>query len=1164
VATETAVPPDADAAAVLRGLAAQLEAQPDFAEVTASLSAGQAGSLGGVWGSSRALVAAALARRCGATLTIVLPHAGEVDSLCSDLALFTTAEAASLAASEGDADERVLQDQFFGARQRLLKRLAAHVAESLRDSKLGVSEKLPYVNEALRASEERLSERGGHVTGILPHVPAIVVTSIQALLEPVPSAEQLAAATRRLAVGERLDPTELTHWLAERGAHSTTAVELPGEFALRGGILDVFPPDAENPLRIELFDDEVESIREFDVATQRSLQSLSVAEVTVLEPQAKFRTHFASYLPPGSWFMLVEPADLEEEGRHFHRRLEKPEEFFATSTALAEAYKFPSVTASGVPAGSYDATAHLNFESVEQFSGDVARVRGELDSASVGQEVYLVCETEAEVARLDEVFRETRMARDKRLHFVLGRLAHGFRMLAPSPVIRGGVEQGDDGANNGQQRIESLPLPLPSREGDKSGGVVLISAAELFHRHELARPAQRPTGRAIDSFLQLREGDLVVHLAHGIGRYRGLKLLDNQAGAEEHLELEYAEGTRIFVPTSKIELVQKYVGGRKAKPKLAKVGGTAWLRQKKAAERAVEDLAVDMLKVQAAREARSGIAFPADSPWQQEFDAAFPYQETPDQLTAIEAIKGDMQQHRPMDRLLCGDVGFGKTEMAIRAAFKAIDAGYQVAVLVPTTILAEQHRRTFTQRMAEFPFEIAALSRFCTAKEERRIVEGARAGSIDLVIGTHRLASPDVQFQNLGLVIIDEEQRFGVAVKERLKALRASVDILTMTATPIPRTLHMSLLGVRSISNLETPPKDRLAVETRIARFDDAMIRHAVLRELNREGQIYFVHNRIHDIHKTAHELERIVPEARIGIGHGQMKETELEEVMLGFVRHEFDILLATTIVESGLDIPNANTIFIDDADRYGLADLHQLRGRVGRYKHRAYCYLLVDQKRHLSPESARRLRAIEEFNQMGAGFALAMRDLELRGAGNLLGTQQSGHIAAVGYELYCALLEKTVRELKQLPPREAVDASIELPVAAYFPERYLPDMRTKIDLYRRLAQIATEPELDEFASELADRFGAVPPPVEQLVELARLRLWAHRWRIDSIHLEGRYAVLGYSDRSQLERLLARSGGALRVADQRSAYLPLDGQEGDVNAVLSRLKSLLRPDGDGS
>ncbi|MBA3484405.1 MAG: transcription-repair coupling factor [Pirellulales bacterium] len=1140
MATDTAEAAVADAANVLRGLPIQLESHAGFSEVLTSLAAGQSGTLGGVWGSSRALVAASLARRCPATLVVVLPHTNEVDALADDLSLFTDADCERLPAWESDAGARLVYDETFGQRQRLLKRLAE--------------------------SSRGLTTRRGS---------AIVVTSIQSLLQPLPSQEEFAAATHRLAVGERLDLNAFTHWLAERGCHGTTAVEQPGEFSLRGGILDVFPPDALDPLRVELFDEEVESIRTFDVATQRSLESLATADVTVLDLNAKFRTSFTSYLPEGSWFMLVEPTDLEEEGRHFHRRLEHPEDYFATSTILREAYKFPSVTASGVPAGSYETTAHLQFESVEQFSGDVARVRTELESAASGQQVYLVCDTDAEVERLREVFGETKLMQEGRLHFARGRLAHGFRVLntnlpAPSP-LRGGLGRGDEAGTDDDTGTRFLTPPLtPPPQGEENGesgispaatGVILISAAELFHRQELARPAQRPTGRAIDSFLQLREGDLVVHLAHGIGRYRGLKLLDKDDRAEEHLELEYAEGTRIFVPTSKIELVQKYVGGRKAKPTLAKIGGTAWLRQKKAAERAVEDLAVDMLQLQAAREARPGIAFPGDTPWQQEFDAAFPYQETPDQLSAIDAIKADMQQAKPMDRLLCGDVGFGKTEMAIRAAFKAIDAGYQVAVLVPTTILAEQHRRTFTQRMAEFPFSIAAISRFCTAKEERQILQGTANGSVDLLIGTHRLASPDVQFQNLGLVIIDEEQRFGVAVKERLKALRASVDVLTMTATPIPRTLHMSLLGVRSISNLETAPKDRLAVETRIARFDDALIRHAILRELNRDGQIYFVHNRIHDIQKVAHELARIVPEARIGIGHGQMNETDLEEVMLGFVRHEFDILLATTIVESGLDIPNANTIFIDDADRYGLADLHQLRGRVGRYKHRAYCYLLVDQGRHLSTEAARRLRAIEEFSQMGAGFALAMRDLELRGAGNLLGTQQSGHIAAVGYELYCALLEKTVRELKQLPPRDSVDVSIDLPVAAFFPERYLPDMRTKIDLYRRLARIAGEAELDDFRVELADRFGELPAPVEQLIEMARLRIWAHRRKVEAVHLEGKYAVLTYSSRPEITRLVARSEGKLRIADARSAYLPLDGQAADPDAVLARLKSLLRPEG---
>ena len=1104
---ETVVTASRAAARELGALAAQLERHRDFADVLTSLQAGDGGTLGGVWGSSCALVAAALQGSLDSSLdsslhsslhsslasplVVVLPHARDIDAFVDDLALFSTTNAFPLPAWESDSGERLLHDEIYCQRLRVLKQL-------------------------LQATKEKKQKTPD---------PFIVVTAIQSLLQPVPSQDDLQTATRTLAVSDTFDQPEFSHWLVEQGCASTTAIELPGEFSLRGGIFDLFPPDAEHPIRIELFGDQIESIRSFDVTSQRSITALQSIDITALQPNHNDRTHFTNYLPPQSWFLLVEPTELQEEGRYYHQRLGNPENFFAANITLREIYKFPSVTASGIPAGSFETTAHLQFESIERFSGDMHRVREELDAAAATQRVYLVAETDAEVERLSELFAGTNLVTEGRLQFVLGRLSRGFRFVSEE--------------------------------------VVLISAGELFQREEMARPSQRRTGRAIDSFLQLREGDLVVHLAHGIGRYRGLKLLEKEGGAEEHLQVEFHGGTRIFVPTSKIDLVQKYVGGRRATPTLARIGGKAWIRQKQAAEKAVTDMAAEMLELQAARSARPGIAFPVDSHWQQEFDAAFPYQETPDQLGALVAIKDDMQKPKPMDRLLCGDVGFGKTEVAIRAAFKAIDSGYQVAVLVPTTVLAEQHLRTFTQRMAEYPFEIAALSRFCTKKRQRELVALAAEGKIDLLIGTHRLVSPDVQFQNLGLVIIDEEQRFGVAVKERLKALRASVDVLTMTATPIPRTLHMSLLGVRNISTLETPPEDRLAVETRIARFDDSLIRHAVLRELNRDGQIYFVHNRIQDIQALAHRLERIVPEATLGIGHGQMPEADLEKVILGFVRHDFDILLATTIIESGMDIPNANTMFIDDADRYGLADLHQLRGRVGRYKHRAYCYLLVDEERHLSPEAARRLRAIEEFSQMGAGFALAMRDLELRGAGNLLGTQQSGHIATVGYELYCALLEKAVRQLKQMPPQETVDVSVDLPLGAYFPRNYMADMRTKIDLYRRLSRTVSEEELEDLRAELADRFGPIPAAVEQLMELTRLRIWAHGWKIDSIHREDQYVVLGYTDRQLLETLVQRDGGRLRIADGRSAYLPLDKQVSDVDQVLRELKSLLRQDSPG-
>jgi len=494
----------------------------------------------------------------------------------------------------------------------------------------------------------------------------------------------------------------------------------------------------------------------------------------------------------------------------------------------------------------------------------------------------------------------------------------------------------------------------------------------------------------------------------------------------------------------------------------------------------------------------------------------------------------------------------------MRAAFKAVDTGYQVAVLVPTTILADQHRRTFTGRMAEFPFSIATLSRFSTAKEQAQVIQGLKSGSVDIVIGTHRLAQPDVSFANLGLLVIDEEQRFGVQVKERLKALRATVDVLTMTATPIPRTLHMALLGVRDISNLETPPEDRLAVETRIGRWDEELIRHAIMRELNRGGQIYFVHNRISDIQLVAQKLQRIVPEANLVIGHGQMPEGELERVMLDFISRKYDILLATTIIESGLDIPNANTIFIDEADIYGLADLHQLRGRVGRYKHRAYCHLLVSQHKFLSTTSAKRLKAIEEFSDMGAGFAIAMRDLEIRGAGNILGTQQSGHIASVGYELYCDLLEQAVRTLKRLPPRQTVDVHIDLPGEAYLPRNYVPDMRVKIDLYRRLTRVSQYEELSDLAAEMLDRFGPPPAPVERLLSLAELRIAATRWKIDSIQREENYAVLGYTDRRKIEDLANQNRGKVRIVDHKSAYVPLDRETAQSERILEPIKALLR------
>ncbi|GHT10167.1 hypothetical protein FACS1894170_01830 [Planctomycetales bacterium] len=678
--------------------------------------------------------------------------------------------------------------------------------------------------------------------------------------------------------------------------------------------------------------------------------------------------------------------------------------------------------------------------------------------------------------------------------------------------------------------------------------VFFLSANEVLERRQNRLPKRRQLSQVIDSFTDLQPGDLVVHIAHGIARFRGIETLTKGQQQEEHLHLEFAEGQALYVPISKIGLVQKYVAGNKYHPKLAKIGNQLWQRQKKSVQAAVFDLAEEMIQLQALRESQPGTAFPQDSDWQKEFETSFPFQETNDQLLAIEAVKSDMEIARPMDRLICGDVGFGKTEIAIRAAFKAVDAGYQVAVLVPTTILADQHHRTFAERMTNFPIAIASLCRFQTKQEQKEIVEQLADGKIDIVIGTHRIVSQDMQFRNLGLVVIDEEQRFGVAHKEKLKLLRRNVDVLTMTATPIPRTLHFSLLGIREISNLETPPENRLAVETKAIRWNPDMMQHIIMREVNRGGQIYFVHNRVYDIEEIAQRLQHIVPECRMAIGHAQMTDHELERVMRDFIDHKFDMLVSTTIVESGLDIPRANTIFIDEADRFGLADLHQLRGRVGRSDVQAYCYLLLAQSKGVNSTAMKRLRAIEEYTHLGSGFHIAMRDLEIRGAGNILGTQQSGHIAAVGYELYCQFLETAVRTLKQLPPKTVIDVELDLPGEALIPAHYVPDQRIKIDFYRRLQRVSTLEECADMQSEMLDRFGPMPVEVKRLVKHSRIRVLAHGYRIRKIKLEdglandSGYIVFEYVSPRLMEQLAEKIRAKrleLRTTGDRRGYIPL-------------------------
>jgi transcription-repair coupling factor (superfamily II helicase) len=650
--------------------------------------------------------------------------------------------------------------------------------------------------------------------------------------------------------------------------------------------------------------------------------------------------------------------------------------------------------------------------------------------------------------------------------------------------------------------------------------LVVVTDAEILGRYKIQRPRRLKSPHALATrsaldidFTELEEGDLVVHLQHGIGRYLGLKNLPAASGrrgiepstsdsqtATECLVIEYAptdpqqEPPKLYVPVTESHLVSKYVGAGKIRPPLNTLGGTRWQRAKEHAERAVRDVASELLSIQAARESQEGHSFKADTPWQREFESAFIFEETPDQLRAIQETKVDMERPKPMDRLICGDVGFGKTEVAIRAAFKAVMDGRQVAVLVPTTVLAQQHFNTFRERMADYPVRIELLSRFRTRREQQRVVKDLEAGSVDMVIGTHRLIQNDVVFKDLGLVIIDEEQRFGVLHKEKFKMLRKLVDVLTLSATPIPRTLYLALTGARDMSSIQTPPHDRLPVETIVTNYDERVIRDAINRELNRGGQVFFLHNRVMTIHTMEQKLRTLVPQARIVVGHGQMHSDELEEVMTQFVNGEADVLLSTTIIESGLDIPNANTIIIDRADRFGLSDLYQLRGRVGRYKHQAYAYLLLPRHARLLIDVRKRISAIKQYSTLGSGFKIAMRDLEIRGAGNLLGAEQSGHITAVGFELYCQLLKQSVASLKgeKLKPRVEVQVRLDfLGEAASLPESYATEPQHRIEIYRKVAQATDKVSLEQLQKELRDRFGPLPPAVELLLLLAELKILA-------------------------------------------------------------------------
>lgn len=939
----------------------------------------------------------------------------------------------------------------------------------------------------------------------------VLVASAAALLPRLAGPDEVQALAAVIQPGRDIEPERLVAILADGGFERQDPVDEHGEFCLRGGILDVFAAADDMPVRIEFVGDTVESIRRFDPSTQRSTETLDRFAVV---PVRDFSVSAASESPGPSGtiadylgqaqIIVAEPADVKEQVVRVTTHV--GESFAARATPSA-----PALPPEQLMIGWDELAAILERStSLEELSFDAEASKS---SRQVGYQP-----PQEFKGRIQDWISDTRQAleREETVLFVAGTRGRAERTVE---LLRDYEVRASWAGHTDEQRLTGAVIVV---EGYLTRGfrlpdarLVVHTAADVFDE-ERRRPQHGPARRSVAAtFLSdlrdLKVGDLIVHVDHGIGQFVGLKQIAVGDDPREFLELRYHGEDKLFVPVERLDLIQKYSGG--ARPPLDRLGGTSWERAKTKVKKAMRDMAEELLKLYAARRAVPGHAFSADTHWQEEFEDAFPYELTPDQVTAVADIKRDMESSTPMDRLLCGDVGYGKTEVAMRAAFKTVMDGKQVAVLAPTTVLAFQHLKTLRERFGAFPARIDMVSRFRTKQEIAESLEALAAGRLDIIVGTHRLLSKDVRFRDLGLLVVDEEQRFGVTHKERIKQMRKKVDVLTMTATPIPRTLNMSLVGIRDMSVIETPPRDRLAIQTNVVKFDPDVIARGIRTEIGRGGQVYFVHNRVESIFSMGNLLQRLVPEARIVIGHGQMNEDVLERAMLDFMAHRFDILLATTIVENGLDIPNANTIVINRADRYGLAQLYQLRGRVGRSDRPAYAYLLIPPEQSLSPVARKRLAAIKEFSDLGSGFRVAALDLEIRGAGNLLGGQQSGHIDAVGFEMYMKLLEDTIRELKGEDLEDDVRAVVNLKVDFRLDETYVPDMNQRLMIYRRIAAARSEGDIAAIVEEVRDRYGSPPTALLNLADYARIRVLADGLGVDTLDREGSAVVLKFREK---------------------------------------------------
>ncbi len=935
----------------------------------------------------------------------------------------------------------------------------------------------------------------------------LIVSSALAAASRTVSRDDFVVSCHLLEVGMNVEPLQLVQEWQAMGYELESIVEVPGAISRRGGILDVFSPNNEFPARIEFVGNQIESIRLFDPKTQRSVRLVNSVTVTPARESEFNADTILDYLPDKA-LLITDDLDeiktivdkLNSEAEEF-RRMKMEQESPISDLPV----RYLSWTEFEVKIEK--AKQRLTLCSWNVGSADEARVQSLpfTPVPSYGGRLEVFCQG------LKEMLEE-----NQRIVIVsqqTNRLAELF-------------QEQDIPAHPVSQIEQLLPLrTITLVQGSLAEGWALKDVLMLFTDNEIfgfvkqRRWFKKRPVRHHWFISELTPGDYIVHIEHGIAKFAGLTKMLTDGVEREYVVLEYAAGDRLYVPTDQVDRVSRYIGASDQPPTPSRLGTQEWARTKQRIKESVANIARELLNLYAAREIIPGFAFSLDSLWQQELESSFPYVETTDQLEAVEHVKSDMEKPRPMDRLVCGDVGYGKTEVALRAAFKSVMDGKQVALLVPTTVLAQQHFMTFCERLQAFPVRVEMLSRFCSEKEQASIIEGLAAGTVDICIGTHRLLQKDVVFKDLGLLIIDEEQRFGVVHKEHFKKLRREIDVLTLSATPIPRTLHMSLAGIRDMSTIETPPEERLPIKTYVDAYDERLVREAILRELERNGQIFFVHNRVHSIAHVANRLCSLVPEAKISVAHGQMPEDELEKVMGEFVNHRNDVLVTTTIIESGLDMPNVNTLIVDQADRLGLTQLYQLRGRVGRGSNNAYAYFFFDRGKQLTPEAMKRLRTISEATELGAGFAIAMKDLEIRGAGNLLGVEQSGYIAAVGFDLYCRLLAEAVEESKQRwageAKREVVKPpapSIALPITAYIPENYISGLSTRLNFYQRLAVAKRAEEIEDTALELCDRFGPIPQPVRNLLYIVGIRRLAVEARVESIFVEDKQVVLQFSN----------------------------------------------------